>query len=110
MRSIVETLPGARLLEAPDGALGLELARGHQPDLIVLDIALPDMDGYGLLKRLRAASETAGIPVIALSASAMPADIERGLQAGFLRYLTKPVKMRELFAVISEMAQRRSRG
>jgi PAS domain S-box-containing protein len=84
-----------RLLTAIDGHLGVELARAYQPDLILMDINLPGISGYGALKILREDPLTAHIPVLALSANAVPHDIQKGLEAGFFRYLTKPIKVRE---------------
>jgi len=80
-----------RLLSAPDGHLGLQLARAHLPEAILLDLNLPGMSGFEVLRQLRADPETTWIPVIALTANAMPRDIERGMAAGFHRYLTKPI-------------------
>jgi len=80
-----------RLLSAPDGHLGLELARAHRPEAILMDLNLPGMSGFEVLRQLRADPETTWIPVIALTANAMPRDIERGMAAGFHRYLTKPI-------------------
>ena len=82
-----------RLLSARDGQRGVELARVHQPDVILMDINLPGISGLTALRILAGDACTAHIPVIALSANAMPRDIERGLQAGFFRYLTKPIKV-----------------
>ncbi len=76
---------------APDGASGVTQARSLQPELILLDMQLPDFDGYEVLRRLRAEPQTAAIPCIALSANAMPADIERALRAGVSDYWTKPL-------------------
>jgi PAS domain S-box-containing protein len=84
-----------RLLSARDGNLGIQLARAHQPEVILMDINLPGISGIEALKILREEPATAHIPVIALSANAMPRDIEKGLQAGFFRYLTKPIKVNE---------------
>ncbi len=88
--------PDMRLLTATTGEYGIELARRYRPDAILLDIHLPGMDGYDVFNILQAQPETSRIPVIALSADAMPIDIERGLRAGFVDYLTKPVKMATL--------------
>ena len=85
-----------RLLTAGTGNLGVSLARAHMPDAIIMDINLPDINGVSALSILRKHSTTAHIPVIALSANANPHDIERGLDAGFFRYLTKPIKVDEL--------------
>ncbi len=80
-----------RLLSAHDGHLGLELAQAHRPDVILMDLNLPGMSGFEVLRQLGADPDTASIPVIALTANAMPRDIERGMAAGFHRYLTKPI-------------------
>ena len=84
-----------KLLTAIDGHLGIQLARAYQPDVILMDINLPGISGFGALKILREDAATAHIPVMALSANAIPRDIERGLEAGFFRYLTKPIKVTE---------------
>jgi PAS domain S-box-containing protein len=84
-----------KLLTAIDGHLGIELARAYLPDVILMDINLPGISGYGALKRLREDPATAHIPVLALSANAVPRDIEKGLEAGFFRYLTKPIRVHE---------------
>jgi PAS domain S-box-containing protein len=84
-----------KLLTAIDGDLGIELARTYLPDVILMDINLPGISGYGALKRLREDPATAHIPVLALSANAVPRDIEKGLEAGFFRYLTKPIRVNE---------------
>jgi len=88
--------PHLMLLSASNGEYGLELARRYRPEAILLDIHLPDMDGYAVLDALKADSSTRDIPVLALSADAMPIDIEIGLKAGFVEYLTKPVKIADL--------------
>jgi CheY-like chemotaxis protein/anti-sigma regulatory factor (Ser/Thr protein kinase) len=79
------------LLVATDGASGVSQATAQRPDLILLDMQLPDFDGYEVLRRLRLQSQTAAIPCIALSANAMPEDIERALRAGVSDYWTKPL-------------------
>jgi PAS domain S-box-containing protein len=84
-----------KLLTAIDAHLGIELARAYLPDVILMDINLPGISGYGALKRLRDDPATAHIPVLALSANAVPRDIEKGLEAGFFRYLTKPIRVHE---------------
>jgi PAS domain S-box-containing protein len=88
--------PDLCLLTAGNGNLGVSLARAHLPDAIIMDINLPDISGVSALSILRKHSTTAHIPVIALSANANPRDIERGMEAGFFRYLTKPIKVDEL--------------
>ncbi|WP_426100263.1 PAS domain S-box protein [Massilia sp. TSP1-1-2] len=84
-----------KLLTAINGHLGIVMARSYQPDVILMDINLPGLSGFGALKILLNDPATAHIPVIALSANAVPRDIERGMDAGFFRYLTKPIKVVE---------------
>jgi len=95
VEDLVARRPDLRMLSAPDGNLGVELARTHRPDVILMDINLPGISGIQALKILRADAATAHIPVVALSANAMPRDIRKGLEAGFFRYLTKPIKVNE---------------
>ena len=90
------------LLTAQEPYQGLELADAGRPDLILLDINLPDMDGYELLARLRARESGHSIPILAISANAMPKDIERGLKAGFDAYLTKPLDLSVFFAELDK--------
>ena len=80
--------------------LGIELAKTRKPDLVLLDINMPGMNGYELLKALRADGNLKDIPVIALTANAMPRDAERGLKAGFSAYLTKPLNVAEFFGTV----------
>ena len=87
---------GYETLEACDGEAGVALARERRPDLILMDINLPGIDGVEALARLRADAATAAIPVVALTAYAMKDDRERFLAAGFDGYLEKPVSVREL--------------
>ncbi|WP_395010122.1 ATP-binding protein [Undibacterium sp.] len=89
-----------RMLSAADGELGIEFARAHQPDLILMDINLPGMNGIEAMKILHADPLTAHIPVIAVSANALPRDIEMCLGVGFVDYLTKPIKLDELMRSI----------
>ena len=84
-----------RLLTAVNGTLGIELARASRPEVILMDINLPGISGIEALKILREDPATAHIPIVALSANAMPRDIEKGLEAGFFHYLTKPIKVNE---------------
>jgi CheY-like chemotaxis protein len=95
VEQLIARRPDLRLLTAVDGTLGIEAARNAQPTVILMDINLPGISGVEALKVLRAHRTTAHIPVVALSANAMPRDIEKGLQAGFFRYLTKPIKINE---------------
>jgi PAS domain S-box-containing protein len=89
-----------RLLTAVTGTLGIELARASRPDVILMDINLPGISGLDALKVLREDSATAHIPIVALSANAMPRDIKKGLEAGFFYYLTKPIKVDEFMDAI----------
>ncbi len=82
---------------------GLTHARHNRPDLILLDIGLPGMDGFEAMSRLKASPETSEIPVIAISAAAMPSDIDRGLSAGFRQYLTKPIQITDLINAVDEL-------
>jgi len=98
VRGVLALRPGLRLIEARDGPTGLALAREHRPDLIIVDIGLPGIDGYQVCEQLRADSDLATRPIVALSANAMRADIERGLAAGFDAYLTKPIDLNRFLA------------
>jgi signal transduction histidine kinase/CheY-like chemotaxis protein len=91
VQEIVRFRPDLHLVSAPDGHFGLALARSQRPDVILMDLNLPGLSGLEVLAQLRREPETARIPAIAVSANAMPADIERALAAGFARYLTKPI-------------------
>lgn len=103
IEAIVSKMENSSLLTAPTPSLGLDLARTHKPDLILLDIGLPDMNGYEVLERLQADERTRHIPVIAVSASAYPVEIEKGLQAGFRCYLTKPLNVVEFKNTVAEL-------
>src|ERR1700686_2993667 len=95
VEQLIARRPDMRLLSARDGNLGIQLALANQPEVILMDINLPGISGIEAMRVLRADPATAHIPVVALSANAMPRDIEKGLQAGFFRYLTKPIKVSE---------------
>ena len=93
---LIARRPDLRLLTAEDGNRGVELARSHLPDVILMDINLPGISGFKALSILGKDGATSHIPVIALSANAGSYDIEKGLKAGFFMYLTKPIKVDEL--------------
>jgi CheY-like chemotaxis protein len=93
VEDLIARRPDIRLLSAADGNHGIEVARASRPDVILMDINLPGISGIQALKMLRADPATAHIPVVALSANAIPRDIEKGLAAGFFDYLTKPIKV-----------------
>jgi CheY-like chemotaxis protein len=95
VEQLIARRPDMRLLTARDGTHGIAIARIHQPEVILMDINLPGISGIQALKILRSDPSTAHIPVIAISANAMPHDIKKGLEAGFLRYLTKPIRVNE---------------
>ncbi|MCY7304668.1 MAG: PAS domain S-box protein, partial [Rhodoferax sp.] len=95
-----------KLVTAIDGYMGVQLARTYLPDVILMDINLPGLSGFEALQMLQSDAMTSHIPVLALSANAMPRDIERGLQAGFHRYLTKPVKVDELMQGLDDALQK----
>ena len=95
VEKLIERRSDLKMLTAIDGYLGINLAQIHQPDVILMDINLPGISGFGVLDILRRDPKTASIPVIALSANAVPREVEKGLQAGFFRYLTKPIKVVE---------------
>jgi CheY-like chemotaxis protein len=95
VEDLIARRPDIRLLSATDGNRGVEIARASRPDVILMDINLPGVSGIQALKILRADPATAHIPVVALSANAIPRDIEKGLEAGFFNYLTKPIKVNE---------------
>ena len=88
------------VLSAHNGELGIDLAVGHCPDLILLDISLPGISGFEVMQRLSSLAETKDIAVVAISANAMPKDIEKAKQAGFKAYLTKPIKVNEFHRMI----------
>jgi len=102
VEQIIESHPQVRMLSARDGNLGIALARAHLPDVILMDINLPGIGGIQALKILRKDPATMHIPVVAISANAMPRDIEKGLEAGFFRYLTKPIKINEFMNALDD--------
>ncbi|MBL8345655.1 MAG: PAS domain-containing protein [Rubrivivax sp.] len=93
VREVLATVPGYRLTVAADGASGLALALRDPPELVLLDMQLPDMDGFSVLRGLRAQPRTAPLPVVALSANVMPDQVSRGMAAGLTDYWTKPLDM-----------------
>jgi PAS domain S-box-containing protein len=111
--ALVEQLIARRddllLLTAVTGHLGILLAKQNRPDVILMDINLPGLSGYGALQMLRADPATSHIPVIALSANAMPRDIEKGIDAGFFNYLTKPIMVREFMDALDVALQHAAR-
>jgi signal transduction histidine kinase/AmiR/NasT family two-component response regulator len=100
VEDLIARRPDMRLLSARDVPSGLKLAFAVMPDVILLDINLPGISGTRMMMELAAHPSTAHIPVVALSANAMPRDIEKGLEAGFFRYLTKPIKVPEFMETL----------
>ena len=98
---------GYRTIEATTGIEAVDMASEHTPDLVLMDVQLPDLDGVQALHRLRANTSTATIPVLALTAQAMQGDRERFLAEGFDGYLSKPVNVRELVSVVREHCEGR---
>ncbi len=100
VEQLIARRPDLRMLSAADGNLGIEFARAYQPDVVLMDINLPGISGIEALKILRADPATAHIPIIALSANAVPRDIAKGLEAGFFNYLTKPIKVNQFMEAL----------
>ena len=110
VEQIIARHPGMCLVSAVNGNSGIQIARDNQPDVILMDINLPGISGFEALHILRDDALTAHIPVVAISANAMPGDIKRGLKAGFFRYITKPIKVGEFMAAVDaalEFAEKR---
>jgi len=103
MRGVLSLRPHLHLIAAGDGHVGLALAHERLPDLIVIDVALPGIDGFEVCRRLRANAALAARPIVALSANAMRTDIERGREAGFDVYLTKPIEVPLFLAEIDRL-------
>ena len=101
VEDIISRYPDIQLLTAVNGHDGIEIARASQPSVIMMDINLPGISGLEALKILREDPTTAHIPVIAVSANALPLDIEKGLKAGLFLYITKPIKVKELMEAVS---------
>jgi PAS domain S-box-containing protein len=110
VEQLIARRPDMRLLTAVNGNLGVELARDNQPEVILMDINLPGISGLEALKILREDPTTAHIPVVALSANAMKRDIDKGLQAGFFWYLTKPIKVHEFMNVLDAALEFAEKG
>jgi PAS domain S-box-containing protein len=110
MRELMDDIPKIELITAPNAELGLELIRAHQPSVVIMDVNLPGMSGFEAVQRLRESPETRAIPVIGLSAAALPRDTARAKEIGFDRYLTKPVKVDQLTGALEELLERPRQG
>jgi CheY-like chemotaxis protein len=106
MEQLLAELPDVELLTAMQGSVGLDLARQHAPDVILLDLHLPDLPGWEVLARLRTNEATRNIPVIVISADATARQIKRLLAAGAQRYLTKPIDLVEFARALEEVTPR----
>ena len=91
VEELVKSVGGLEIVSEADGASGVARAKALCPDLVLIDLQLPDFDGFEVLRRLREDPRTRGIPCVALSANAIQEDIERGLASGFVDYWTKPI-------------------
>ncbi|WP_297417573.1 ATP-binding protein [Clostridium sp.] len=100
---ILSQIVNIKMLSATSGELCLDLALAHKPDLILLDINLPGIDGFEVFKKLKMFKDTCDIPIIAISAHAMPKDIEKGLKLGFTDYITKPINIQHFIDTISNI-------
>jgi signal transduction histidine kinase/CheY-like chemotaxis protein len=107
---VLSRLPDVTLIPAMRPQLGLDLAEEHHPDLVLLDLHLPDMPGQEVLRRLRANSNTADVPVVILSADARPTEIEHLLDQGARAFLTKPLDVKELLTLLDTMVAERARS
>ena len=105
VEQLIARRPELRLLSAADGNLGIEFARSYLPEVILMDINLPGLSGIEAMQILRADPLTAHIPIIALSANAVPRDIEKALEAGFFNYLTKPIKVNQFMDALDVALQ-----
>jgi PAS domain S-box-containing protein len=103
VEELVRSLSGLQIVSEATGAAGVARALALRPDMILIDMQLPDFDGFEVLRRLRTHPETASIPCIALSANAMPDDIERGLAGGFDDYWTKPIKFKPFLDALERL-------
>jgi CheY-like chemotaxis protein len=106
MRDVLGELDGLELLVAQNAERGIELTRTRRPDVVIMDVNLPGMSGVDALRVLKRDPATASIPVIALTAAASERDRQRGVEAGFFRYLTKPVKVEELLGALEMLLAR----
>ena len=103
VEELVRSLSGLAIESEPTGQAGIARARELKPDVILVDLQLPDIDGFEVLRRLRKQPETAGTPCVALSANAMPEDIARGLDAGFADYWTKPIDFKAFIVALERL-------
>ena len=110
MHAMLERIPGVRSFVATMPQQGLDLARSERPDLVLLDIQMPGMNSFEVLRHWRADARTRDIPVIAVSANAMQADVDAGLSDGFAACLTKPVDLDHLTSTVQRWLARSRAG
>lgn len=110
MKHVFSLLPGVELLVAPDGETALAILARSAPDLVLLDINLPGINGLEVLRRMRERPENAGIPAIAVSAVAMPHEVKAGLESGLMDYLTKPFEVQTLLQRVREALAKSTRN
>jgi PAS domain S-box-containing protein len=103
MKRVIEKIPNMEMIAAVDGNEGLSIAMEELPDMILLDLLLPDINGFEVLKILQNNPNTNTIPIVALSANAMPEDIKKGKDAGFIEYLTKPIDINKLQSMLKKI-------
>jgi PAS domain S-box-containing protein len=103
MKRVIEKIPNMEMLAAVDGNQGLKIAFEELPDLILLDLQLPDINGYDVFKAIQENPKSESIPVVALSANAMPEDIQKGMDSGFCEYLTKPIDIIKLQNMLKQI-------
>ncbi len=105
VRTVLEHC-GYEVIEASDGAEAVELARDAEPELILLDLQMPALDGFGVVRKLRGEDRFAHTPIVALTASAMHGDREKALAAGFSGYITKPIRLTSLRSEVERLLHR----
>jgi CheY-like chemotaxis protein len=94
---------GFEVVEASDGMEAVDRAHEHRPDLIILDLHMPKLDGFGVIRQLRSEEDFAATPILALTASAMMGDKERAMSAGFTGYVTKPIRLADLRSEVQRL-------
>jgi len=102
VEQLLKTFPNIELVGAETAEDGLEMAQQDVPDLVLMDINLPGMNGYEALDELKKIELTKDVPVVAISANALASDVEKGLNAGFSDYITKPINLQAFFATIKK--------
>ncbi|HMC16580.1 MAG TPA: response regulator, partial [Albitalea sp.] len=108
VEELITSRTALTIVSEPNGERGVARAMAMRPDLILVDMQLPDFDGFEVLRRLRHAPETHDIPCIAVSANAMPEDIQRALDAGFIEYWTKPINFNEFLQSLERQLKART--